>query len=82
MSKYTNGEVQQLIDDLDYAKVFLSPYTEAQDKHPEVDQVLLSLRNASDLLTQLPIDVIETLDKKGEIFVRPRAVKRKKVNDG
>lgn len=70
--KYTNGEVQQIIDDLDYAQTFLSPYEEAKPKHPEIDQVLLSLKNASDLLCELPIEVIEALDKKRDIFVQQR----------
>lgn len=71
MSKYTNGEVQQIIDDLDYAQVFFSG-----SDVPESKQVLRSLKNASDILTDLSDDVIETLDKKRDVF-EPVTAKRK-----
>lgn len=62
MSKYTHGEVQQIIDDLDYAQVCLNR------EAPEIKQVLRSLKNASDILVDLPDEVIETLDKKRDVF--------------
>lgn len=63
MSKYTSREVQQIIDDLDYAQAFFS-----NSNWPESKQVVRSLKNASDLLTDLPDEVIETLDKKRDVF--------------
>lgn len=63
MSKYTNGEVQQIIDDLDYAQVFFS-----ESNMPDSKQVYRSLKNASDILTDLPDEVIESLDKKRDVF--------------
>ena len=63
MSKYTKGEVQQIIDDLDYAQVFFS-----ESNMPDSKQVYRSLKNASDMLTDLSDDVIESLDKKRDVF--------------
>lgn len=63
MSKYTSGEVQQVIDDLDFAQAF---FTDAN--WPEAKQIHRSLMNASDILTDLPDEVIETLDKKRDVF--------------
>lgn len=63
MSKYTNREVQQVIDDLDFAQAFFS-----DANWPESKQVIRSLKNASDILTDLPDEVIETLDKKRDVF--------------
>lgn len=63
MSKYTNGEVQQVIDDLDFAKAF---FTDAN--WPEAKQIERSLMNASDILADLSVDVIEGLDKKRDVF--------------
>lgn len=63
MSKYTQREVQQVIDDLDFAQVFFG-----DAEIPESKQVLRSLKNASDLLADLPDEVIETLDKKRDVF--------------
>lgn len=67
MSKYTNAEVQQIIDDLDYVKAFLTG--QEGEPIPEYKQVYRSLENASDLLTDLPDEVVESLDKKREVFV-------------
>ena len=65
MSKYTSGEIQQIIDDLDYAQAFFP--VEAPTV-AEFAQVRRSLMNASDILCDLPNDVIETLDKKRDVF--------------
>lgn len=72
MSKYTSGEVQQIIDDLDYAQAF---FPEDAPAVAEFRQVRRSLMNASDILTDISDDVIETLDKKRAVFepVTPKA---------
>lgn len=63
--KYTNSEVQQIIDDLDYAKAFFSDSGEK-----EMKQVHRSLENASDLFTDISVDVFEGIDKRREIFIK------------
>ena len=65
MSKYTSGEIQQVIDNLDYAQVF---FPEDAPAGAEFAQVRRSLMNASDILTQISDDVIETLDKTRDVF--------------
>lgn len=66
MSKYTSGEVQQIIDDLDFAKAFMPDGEGAVGT--DFAQARRSMMNASDILSQLPDDVIETLDKTREVF--------------
>lgn len=70
MSKYTSREVQQVIDDLDFAQAFFN-----DSNWPEAKQVVRSLKNASDLLADLPDEVIETLDKKRDVFEPAETVK-------
>jgi len=65
MSKYTSGEIQQIINDLDYAQAF---FPDEAPTVAEFAQVRRSLMNASDILTELPIDMIETLDKRRDVF--------------
>lgn len=65
MPKYTIGEVQQIIDDLDYAQAF---FPEDAPTGAEFAQVRRSLMNASDILCDLSDDVIESLDKKRDVF--------------
>lgn len=76
MSKYTSKEVQQIIDDLDYAQAF---FPQDADAGAEFAQVRRSLMNASDILTDLPDDVVETLDKKRDVFEPVRARPKRKI---
>jgi hypothetical protein len=74
MSKYTHGEIEQIIDDLDFAKAFLPDGEEAAGT--DFPQARRSMMNASDILSQLPIEVIETLDKTRDVFEPPPARKK------
>lgn len=67
MSKYTSAEIQQVINDLDYAQVFFA--NRDGEPIPDLAQVHQSLKNASDILCYLPDEVIEDLEKTRDVFV-------------
>lgn len=52
-----SAEVQRIIDDLDFIKVFVAP----GDGMPEREQLRQSLDRASDILTWLPDETVEQI---------------------
>ena len=68
--KYTSNDVQEIIDDLDFAQHFI--HEMSAESHMECglevanenyERVKRSLQHASDILCRLPDEVIEGIDK-------------------
>jgi len=71
--KWTNSEIQKVIDDLDYARAFFPEKDEdGRTNDLEMRQVRRSLENASDILTDLPVETLEALDKRREVYLSGR----------
>lgn len=64
MAKYSSAELQQIIDDLDYAQAFFP----VREGLKEMQQVRRSLKHASDIIADLP-DELEIENNVGCVFV-------------